>query len=258
MRKSILSIGLIISLFVLISPVFAGRYYIPEIGRWATPDPALQTMSPNELVKFQGGKLLMTSPYCYSYNNPLKYIDPDGKRPWSAHEKKIVLNAMREAERKFYTSWGNALRMNDQGKLAPSNWHSDLNVSIEGLKQFEQMDGKSKREALFTVGVEYLKSLIPGTSSDPSMNSLTGVDPKYDGSVHYLFIQSNPKENMINAIVAGDKGGKVVPIYYYAKSEDGKAFVLIQMNLTREQYEKWKSDMQQIVENERNKNDNVN
>lgn len=82
MRKSFLIISLIVLLFVTINPVFAGRYYIPEIGRWATPDPALQTMSPNELVKFQGGKLLMTSPYCYAFNNPLVFVDPDGYAAW--------------------------------------------------------------------------------------------------------------------------------------------------------------------------------
>jgi len=65
MRKSILSIGLIISLFVLINPAFAGRYYIPEIGRWATPDPLAE-------------KYPQTSPYVYCANNPLRFIDPNG------------------------------------------------------------------------------------------------------------------------------------------------------------------------------------
>jgi RHS repeat-associated protein len=82
MRKSIFIISLIVALFAAMNPVFAGRYYIPEIGRWATPDPALQKMHPNELVSFQGGKLLITSPYAYSYNNPLRYTDPDGNTPW--------------------------------------------------------------------------------------------------------------------------------------------------------------------------------
>jgi len=82
MRKSSLIVCLIISIFLAINPVFAGRYYMPEIGRWATPDPELQKMLPNDLVKFQGGKLLTTSPYVYSYDNPLRYVDPDGNSPW--------------------------------------------------------------------------------------------------------------------------------------------------------------------------------
>ena len=81
MRKVTLVFCLFPVLLFAFSSVFAGRYYQPEIARWATPDPALQKMHPTELVKLQNGQLLSTSPYVYAYDNPLKYVDPDGELP---------------------------------------------------------------------------------------------------------------------------------------------------------------------------------
>ncbi len=81
MRKVTLVFCLFFALLFSFSSVFAGRYYMPEVARWATPDPALQKMHPNELVRLQNGQLLSTSPYVYTYDNPLKYVDPDGELP---------------------------------------------------------------------------------------------------------------------------------------------------------------------------------
>ncbi|MFA6915646.1 MAG: RHS repeat-associated core domain-containing protein [Parachlamydiales bacterium] len=44
---------------------FGERYYNPKTGRWTTPDPA----------EFMDGNNI----YAYIHNNPLKYIDPDGR-----------------------------------------------------------------------------------------------------------------------------------------------------------------------------------
>ncbi|MCK5148084.1 RHS repeat-associated core domain-containing protein [bacterium] len=45
------------------SDYFGARYYDPSIGRWLTPDPADQ----------------YHSPYVYCDNNPLRYVDKDGR-----------------------------------------------------------------------------------------------------------------------------------------------------------------------------------
>lgn len=59
----------------------AGRMYDPEIARFTTPDPALYENAPNDLFDISDGRLLMESPYSYGHNNPLRYVDPDGKTP---------------------------------------------------------------------------------------------------------------------------------------------------------------------------------
>lgn len=81
MKGFIVGLCFAVALFATQDAVYAGRYYTPEIARWATPDPALRDKLPNELVEIHNGMLLSTSPYAYTYNNPLKYTDPDGKIP---------------------------------------------------------------------------------------------------------------------------------------------------------------------------------
>ena len=50
---------------------YAARYYDPGYGRFTTIDPLAE-------------KFYNWSPYVYCYNNPLKFIDPDGKSAWKA------------------------------------------------------------------------------------------------------------------------------------------------------------------------------
>mgnify|MGYP001051717102 CR=1 FL=1 len=50
---------------------FGARYYDPWLGRFLTPDP---------LGKFEPKDPKTINPYIYCSNNPLRYVDPDGRQ----------------------------------------------------------------------------------------------------------------------------------------------------------------------------------
>ena len=100
MRRLTLAGCLVALVFVSGGQAFAGRYYGPTMGRWLTPDPALQKMHPNDLLKLHGGKMLATSPYAYAFGNPLKYTDPDGNIPVPVINAKEIGAKMKSNDQK--------------------------------------------------------------------------------------------------------------------------------------------------------------
>lgn len=67
--KSIKYAFLILPLFLLVANVgYAGRYYDCRVARWTTPDPLMQCFPE-------------WSPYNYTFNNPLRFVDPNGLAP---------------------------------------------------------------------------------------------------------------------------------------------------------------------------------
>jgi len=85
---------------------YAGaRYYMSALGRWTSPDPLADAEH-----------LLPYSPYHYSYNNPLLFVDPDGRNP--------ILRGLKVVKRayKAYQRGDNLASLKTWKKMGADEW----------------------------------------------------------------------------------------------------------------------------------------
>ncbi len=127
--------------------LYAGaRYYMPNIGRWTSVDPLARQYPAH-------------SPYVYVANNPLRYIDPDGREWLTPEDERKAQRLQRHMERRIASLERQNTRLQQRLESAEAKGNDQRVARLR-----DRMDDNSEQITHLSGGIGELQHL--GETSD--------------------------------------------------------------------------------------------